>query len=100
MALKDLVNGAIKIVTDENGNEKWKAMHSGIKQNPGFERDMLILSAGEYRAYIYDGIQRGSHHLGCTVFHGNPVAPVPEIRREATGKFLHRALWWRWKIVG
>ena len=53
-------------------------------------RDMLILPAGEYRAYIYDGIKRGSHHFGCTVFHGDPVTPVPEIRREAKSELFHR----------
>ncbi len=44
---KLLEYGAIKIVTDENGNEKWKAMHSGKVLN---KSDIEILS--DYNAKV------------------------------------------------
>ena len=56
----------------------------------GLVRDMLILPAGEYCAYIYDGVQRGCYHFGCAVFHGGPVTSVPEIGRKIKSEFLHR----------
>lgn len=54
--------------------------------------NLLILSFGEYRPYLYDGFKCRCYYFSCTILYGYFKPSVFERRRKVTGKFLY---WFR-----
>lgn len=53
-------------------------------------RNLLVLSAGKHRAYIYHGVQCGGHSLRCALSDGYPHPLVFAGRRKTAAPFLFR----------